>query len=148
MRGYGEYMGDKKRIDRIETKDLEARGMEVAAMAGSTIRILTIYAIYAIVVSTSNGQLSIQMSSSFFSCDDTGFFHEDRFHEDLVYLLYVLTTMMSSYCAKLCVRINVQLFGFYIPTIIGSIMSFLLSGPSLRYCYHFEFRDPRTASSE
>ena len=71
---------------------------------------------------------SIQMSSSFFSCDDTGFFHEDRFHEDLVYLLYVLTTMMSSYCAKLCVRINVQLFGFYIPTIIGSIMSFLLSG--------------------
>ena len=57
MRGYGEYMGDKKRIDRIETKDLEARGMEVAAFAGSTIRILTIYAIYAIVVSTSNGQL-------------------------------------------------------------------------------------------
>ena len=91
MRGYGEYMGDKKRIDRIETKDLEARGMEVAAFAGSTIRIFTIYAIYAIVVSTSNGQLSIRMSSSFFSCDDTGFFHEDRFHEDLVYLLYVLT---------------------------------------------------------
>ena len=76
--------------------------------------------------------LSIQMSSSFFSCDDTGFFHEDRFHEDLVYLLYVLTTMMSSYCAKLCVRINVQLFGFYIPTIIGSIMSFLLSGSGFR----------------
>ena len=72
MRGYAEYMGDKKRIDRTETKDLEARGMEVAAMAGSTIRIFTIYAIYAIVVSTSNGQLSIQMSSSFFSCDDTG----------------------------------------------------------------------------
>ena len=121
-------MGDKKRIDRTETKDLEAKGMEFAAMAGSTVRILTIYAIYAIVVSTSNGQLSIQMSSSFFSCEDTGFFHEDRFHEDLVYLLYVLTSMMTSYCAKLCVRVNVQLFGFYIPTIVGLIMSFLLSG--------------------
>lgn len=57
MRGYGDYMGDKKRIDRTETKDLEARGMEFAAMAGSTVRILTIYAIYAIVVSTSDGQL-------------------------------------------------------------------------------------------
>ena len=69
------------------------------------------------------------MSASFFSCEDTGFFHEDRFNEDLVYLLYVLTSMMTSYCAKLCVRVNVQLFGFYIPTIVGLIMSFLLSGP-------------------
>ena len=27
MRGYGEYMDDKKRIDRTEAKDLEAKGI-------------------------------------------------------------------------------------------------------------------------
>ena len=36
MRGYGEYMVDKKRIDRTEAKDLDSKGLIISATIVNT----------------------------------------------------------------------------------------------------------------
>ena len=119
---------DRKGTDKIETQDLKAKGFEIVSLIGAGLRIFTTYAIYAWVVLSGGGKVSVNLTNSFFSCPESHFLSNDLYKTDLSWLIFVLSSIMTSYCAKLSVRINVQLLGFFIPTILSFIISYLGAG--------------------
>ena len=117
------------------------RGYERASAVGTIGRILTIYGVYAAIVLSNEGNLSIQ-GYNFFQCKGGELFSKAFSDMDFDCLIFILRLLLfgfivsdprmfsatvCSYAFKLAVRINMQIWCCYIPAILSTFLAYIFS---------------------
>ena len=66
------------------------------------------------------------------SCPETSLFGtNDLFIYDIYIFIFIIMTALTSYLSKVSSRINIQLIGFVVPSILSCLLAYMITGSIL-----------------